>query len=171
MPTIAPTAFIAPTATVLLDVTIGARTSIWYGTVIRGDADRVVIGEDCNIQDLTMVHVDDGVPCTIGDRVSVGHRAIIHGCTLEDDALVGMGAVILNGAVVGQGAVVGAGALVPEGYRVPPGTLVVGTPCRVVREVDAELAARREATWRHYVRMQERHRALEDGGIVENRIG
>ncbi len=158
MPTIAPTAFIAPTATVLFDVTVGAHTSIWYGTVIRGDADRVVIGDDCNIQDLTMVHVDDGVPCTIGNRVSIGHRAIIHGCTLEDDALIGMGAIVLNHAVVGAGAIVAAGALVPEGYHVPPGCLVVGMPCRVVREVDAELAARRDATWRHYRAMQERHR-------------
>jgi carbonic anhydrase/acetyltransferase-like protein (isoleucine patch superfamily) len=158
MPTIAASAFIAPTATVLFDVTVGERSSVWYGTVIRGDADRVTIGSDCNIQDLTMVHVDEGVPCTIGDRVSIGHRAIIHGCTLEDDALIGMGAIVLNGAVVGRGAVVAAGALVPEGYRVPPATLVVGMPCRVVRQLDSALEARREATWRHYVRMQARHR-------------
>jgi carbonic anhydrase/acetyltransferase-like protein (isoleucine patch superfamily) len=158
MPQISDTAFIAPTATVIFDVTIGERSSIWYGTVIRGDADRVTIGDDTNIQDLSVVHVDEGVPCVIGDRVSVGHGAIIHGCTLEDDSLVGMGAIVLNHSVVGHGAVVGAGALVPEGFVVPANTLVVGTPCRVVRELDSELADRRVATWQHYVAMQARHR-------------
>lgn len=153
-----PTAWIAPTAVVCFDVTIGARSSIWYHTVIRGDADRIVVGDDCNIQDLTMVHADEGVPCLIGSRVSVGHRAIIHGCTLEDDVLVGMGAIILNGAVVGRGAVIGAGALVREGQIIEPDSLVVGSPSRRIRAVDEALAARREATWRHYVRQQERHR-------------
>ena len=157
MTKISDSAWIAPTATVLGDVTIGARSSIWYGTVIRGDADIVTIGEDCNIQDLSMVHVDTGVPCTIGNRVSIGHRAIIHGCTLGDGVLVGMGAVILNGAIVGEGAVVAAGALVPEGVEVAPGKLVVGMPARVVRAVDDELAARREATWQHYVAQSRRH--------------
>src|SRR5690606_7606509 len=109
--------------------------SVWYQCVIRGDADRVTIGEDSNIQDLSMVHVDEGVPCAIGSRVSIGHRAVIHGCTLEDDALIGMGAIILNGAVIGAGSVVGAGALVREGQAVPPGVLVVGSPARVVRPV------------------------------------
>lgn len=158
MPQIAETAFIAPTATVIFDVTVGERSSIWYGTVIRGDADQVRIGADTNIQDLSVVHVDDGVPCMIGDRVSVGHGAIIHGCTLEDDSLIGMGAIVLNHAVVGRGAVVGAGAVVPEGFVVPPNMLAVGVPCRLVREVDAELADRRTATWQHYVAMQVRHR-------------
>lgn len=158
MPTIDPTAWIAPNATVIFDVTIGARSSIWYQTVIRGDADRVVIGADCNVQDLSMVHVDEGVPCRIGDRVSIGHGAIIHGCTLEDDTLIGMGAIILNGAVVQQGAVVGAGALVGEGQVIEAGTLVVGTPARLVRRVDEELARRQTATWQHYVHQQERHR-------------
>ncbi|HET9064677.1 MAG TPA: gamma carbonic anhydrase family protein [Gemmatimonadales bacterium] len=158
MPTIDPSAWIAPNATVLFDVTIGARSSIWYQTVMRGDADRIVIGSDCNVQDLTMVHVDEGVPCLIGSRVSIGHRAIIHGCTLEDDTLIGMGAILLNGAVVKRGAVVGAGALVREGQVIEADTLVVGSPARMVRRVDAELARRREATWEHYVRQMERHR-------------
>ena len=158
MPLIHPTAWIAPTATVLFDVSVGARSSVWYQCVIRGDADRVTIGEDTNIQDLSMVHVDEGVPCAIGSRVSIGHRAVIHGCTLEDDALIGMGAIILNGAVIGAGSVVGAGALVREGQVVPPGVLVVGSPARVVRPVDPDLAARRAATWAHYVRQSARHR-------------
>ena len=157
MPTISPSAWIAPNATILFDVTIGERSSVWYGVVMRGDADRIVIGSECNIQDLTMVHVDTGVPCMLGNRVSVGHSAIVHGCTVGEGALIGMGAIVLNGAVIGAGAVVGAGALVPEGMIVEPDTLVVGSPARVVRRVDEALAARREATWRHYLRQAERH--------------
>jgi carbonic anhydrase/acetyltransferase-like protein (isoleucine patch superfamily) len=157
MPIIAPSAWIAPNATILFDVTIGERSSVWYGVVMRGDADRIVIGDECNIQDLTMVHVDTGVPCILGHRVSVGHTAIVHGCTVGDGALIGMGAIVLNGAVIGEGAVVGAGSLVPEGMVVAPDTLVVGSPARVVRRVDAELAARREATWRHYLKQAGRH--------------
>ncbi len=160
MPTIHPEAWVAPNATVLADVTIGRRSSIWYQCVARGDADRIVIGEDCNIQDLSMVHVDEGVPCLIGSRVSAGHRVILHGCTIGDGALIGMGAIVLNGAVIGAGAVVGAGALVREGQVIEPDTLVVGTPARLVRRLDPELAARREATWQHYVRQMARHRAM-----------
>jgi carbonic anhydrase/acetyltransferase-like protein (isoleucine patch superfamily) len=157
-PVIAPSAFIAPNATVLFDVTIGERTSIWYNVVIRGDADRIVIGNECNIQDLAMIHADAGVPCLIGNRVSVGHRAIVHGCTVGEGALIGMGAIILNGAVIGAGAVIAAGALVTEGMVVEPDTLVVGSPARVKRRVDGELAARRDATWRHYLEQADRHR-------------
>jgi carbonic anhydrase/acetyltransferase-like protein (isoleucine patch superfamily) len=150
-PVIAQSAWIAPTATVIGDVQIGANASVWYGAVIRGDADRIVIGARSNIQDLSVVHVDVGMPCIIGDEVTVGHRAIIHACTLADGAMIGMGAIVLNGAVVCNGAVVGAGALVPEGFIVPAGTLVVGSPCRVVRPVDDALSSRVQATWRHYV--------------------
>jgi carbonic anhydrase/acetyltransferase-like protein (isoleucine patch superfamily) len=157
MPVISPSAWIAPNATILFDVTIGDLTSVWYNVVMRGDADRIVIGSECNIQDLTMVHVDTGVPCILGNRVSVGHSAIVHGCTVGDGALIGMGAIVLNRAVIGAGAVVGAGALVPEGMIVEPDTLVVGSPARVVRKVDAELAARREATWQHYLMQAARH--------------
>lgn len=157
MPIIHPTAWVAPNATILFDVTIGERSSVWYQVVMRGDADRIVIGAECNIQDLTMVHVDTGVPCLIGNRVSIGHSAIVHGCTVGEGALIGMGAIVLNGAVIGAGAVVGAGALVPERMVVEPDTLVVGSPARVVRRVDAALAERREATWRHYLRQAERH--------------
>ncbi|HVX89342.1 MAG TPA: gamma carbonic anhydrase family protein [Gemmatimonadales bacterium] len=150
--------WIAPNATVLGDVVIGDRASIWYGCVIRGDTDRIRIGADTNIQDLTMVHVDEGVPCTIGARVGVGHRAIIHGCTIEDECLIGMGAVILNRAVIGTGSVVGAGAVVPEGMVVPPGSLVLGVPGRVVKPVDEALRKRIEGTWRHYVEQSRLHR-------------
>ena len=150
--------WIAPNATVLGDVTLGDEASIWYGCVIRGDTDRIRIGARTNIQDLTMVHVDEGVPCTIGARVGVGHRAIIHGCTIEDECLIGMGAVILNRAVIGTGSVVAAGAVVPEGMVVPPGSLVMGVPGRVVRQVDEGLRARIESTWKHYVEQARLHR-------------
>lgn len=158
MPHIDPSAFIAPGATVVFDVTVGPRSSLWYGVVARGDTDRIVVGADTNIQDLSVLHCDEGVPCLLGDRVSVGHRAVVHGATVGDGALIGMGAIVLNGAMVGPGAVVGAGALVPEGMMIEADTLVVGSPARVVRRVDAALAARRDATWRHYVDLAGRHR-------------
>ncbi len=151
--------WIAPNATVLGDVTLGEGASIWYGCVVRGDTAKIVIGAQTNIQDLTMVHVDEGVPCTIGARVGVGHRAIIHGCTIEDECLIGMGSVILNRAVIGTGSVVAAGAVVPEGMVVPPGSLVMGVPGRVIRPVDAALRARITGTWQHYVEQAELHRA------------
>ena len=157
-PTIDPTAWVAPNATLLGDVTLGARASIWYGCVVRGDTDRITIGAETNIQDLTMVHVDEGVPCIVGNDVTVGHRAILHGCIIEDECLIGMGAVLLNRAVIGTGSVVAAGAVVPEGMVVPPGSLVMGVPGKVVRPVDAELKKRIESTWRHYVEQSRLHR-------------
>lgn len=156
-----PSAFIAPGAMVLGDVTLGRDASIWYNCVVRADMAPIVIGDETNIQDLTMVHVDEDVPCTIGRRVGVGHRAILHGCTIGDGALVGMGAVLLNGVRVGAGAVIGAGAVLPEDLEVPPGVLVLGVPGRVVRPVSEELAARARRTWEHYVAEARRHRAGE----------
>jgi carbonic anhydrase/acetyltransferase-like protein (isoleucine patch superfamily) len=132
-----PTAFIAPGAVVTGDVTLGARVSVWFGTVIRGDSDRVQVGDDTNLQDLTLVHQDEGYPARIGSRVTVGHRAILHGCTIEDDCLIGMGAVLLSGARIGAGSLVAAGALVKEGQEIPPGSLVVGAPARVLGPVKA----------------------------------
>ena len=157
-PAVAPSAFIAPGAVVLGDVTLGERSSIWYAAVLRGDMAPITIGEDTNIQDGTIVHVDEGVPCRIGRRVGVGHRVILHGCTVDDDCLIGMGSVLLNNARVGSGSVIAAGAVVPEGMEIPPGSLVMGVPGRVVRKVDAELTRRIEATWRHYVGQAEAHR-------------
>lgn len=144
---------------VLGDVSIGRDASIWYHTVIRGDFARITVGEESNIQDLSMLHADEGFPCTIGRRVGVGHRAILHGCTVEDECLIGMGAILLNGVTVGRGSVVGAGALLPEGLEVPPGSVVMGLPGRVTRSVDATLAQRIESTWRHYVAQARRHQA------------
>jgi len=145
------TAFVAPTATILGRVSIGARSSIWYGAVLRGDIDIITIGDETSIQDNAVVHVDAGVPARIGNRVTVGHGAIIHGATVEDDALIGIGAIVLNRARIGEGAVVGAGALVPEGMEVPPHTLALGVPARVVKEVSPELAARTRENAEHYV--------------------
>lgn len=153
-----PTAFIAPGAVVLGDVSLGRESSVWYNAVLRGDNAAITIGDQTNIQDLTVVHVDEGVPCTIGNRVGVGHRAILHGCTVEDGTLVGMGAILLNNVRVGSGSVIGAGAVLPEGMEVPPGSLVVGVPGRVVREVDEELSERAARNWAHYVQQAKRHR-------------
>lgn len=154
-----PTVFLARGAIVLGDVTIGRDASIWYHCVVRGDIERVTIGEETNIQDLSMLHADPGFPCLIGRRVSVGHRVILHGCVVEDEALIGMGAVLLNGVRVGSGSIVGAGAVLLEEMQVPPGSLVVGVPGRVIRQVDEGTKARIEMTWRHYVETARRHRA------------
>jgi carbonic anhydrase/acetyltransferase-like protein (isoleucine patch superfamily) len=154
-----PTAFIAPTAAVMGDVTLGPRASVWYGGVLRGDMAAIVVGEATNLQAGTIVHVDAGVPAVVGARVGVGHRAILHGCTVEDDCLVGMGSILLNHVRVGTGSVIAAGAVVPEGLEIPPGSLVMGVPARVVRAVDDELRARMRETWQHYVEEAARHRA------------
>ena len=158
-PRIDPTAFIAPTAVVLGDVTLGPRSSVWYTSVLRGDMAPITIGADSNIQDGSVVHVDEGVPCTVGARVGVGHRVILHGCTVEDDSLIGMGSVLLNNGTIGRGRVVAAGAVIPEGMTVPPGSLVMGVPGRIVRPVDPGLAERIAGTWKHYVEQARAHRS------------
>ena len=157
-PAVHPTAWVAPTADVIGDVTLGPGSSIWYQCVLRGDIAPIRIGEDTNVQDLTMVHVDIDRPCHVGDRVGIGHRAIVHGCDIEDDCLIGMGAIVLSNAVIGLGSVVAAGAVVPEGMRVPPNSLVVGVPGRVVRTVDEELRRRARQTVEHYRELKEGHR-------------
>jgi carbonic anhydrase/acetyltransferase-like protein (isoleucine patch superfamily) len=141
------------------DVTLGAESSVWYGAVIRGDLAPVVIGAQTNLQDGTIVHVDEGVPCRIGSRVGVGHRVILHGCTVDDDCLIGMGAVLLNHVKVGSWSVVAAGAVLPEGMEVPPRSLVMGVPARIVRSVDERLAQRITETWSHYVKQASAHHA------------
>jgi carbonic anhydrase/acetyltransferase-like protein (isoleucine patch superfamily) len=140
------------------DVTMGAESSVWYGAVLRADMAPIVIGSQTNLQDGTIVHVDEGVPCRIGSRVGVGHRVILHGCTVEDDCLIGMGSVLLNEVQIGAGSVVAAGAVLPEGMQAPPGSLVMGVPARVVRAVDERLARRIAETWSHYVGQARAHR-------------
>ncbi len=124
--------FVAETAQLIGEVTVGDASSIWFGSVLRGDINRVVIGHHTNIQDLTVCHVADEHACVVGNYVTVGHRAILHGCTVRDEVLVGMGAVLMNGVVVGEQSIIGAAALLTEGLQVPPGSLVYGSPARVI---------------------------------------
>jgi carbonic anhydrase/acetyltransferase-like protein (isoleucine patch superfamily) len=153
------TAFIHPHAHVLGDVTLGARVSVWPTAVIRGDTDAITIGDDSNVQDGTVIHVDHGVPTTIGKRVAIGHRAIVHGSTVDDDCLIGMGAILLNGVHVGTGSIVGAGAMCPEGMQIPPNSLVLGLPARRVRDTTADERDRIRRTVAAYLELQEEHRA------------
>lgn len=155
------TAFIHPLAFVCGQVSLGARASVWPMAVIRGDSAAITIGDESNVQDGAVLHVDPGVPCTIGPRVAIGHRAIVHGATVDADSLVGMGAVLLNRVHVGAGSIVAAGALCTEGMDVPPGSLVVGIPGRVVRPVSDAERARIRKTVDSYLDLQRRHRAGE----------
>jgi len=128
-------AFKAVNAIVTGDVTLGEDCGIWFGCVVRGDDAPLTIGRRTNVQDLTMIHADPGVPNTIGEEVTIGHRCVLHGARVKDRALIGMGAVLLGGSVVGEESIVGAGAVVREGFEVPPGVLVAGVPARVVRDL------------------------------------
>ena len=154
-------AFVHPLAFVCGDVSLGAAASVWPFAVVRGDTERIVVGAASNVQDGAVLHADPGVPCVLGARVSVGHRAVVHGATVEDEALVGIGAVVLNGAVIGSGSLVAAGAVVREGMHVAPHTLVAGVPARVVRATTEAERARIRRTAESYVRLQLRHRAGE----------
>ncbi|MFD4941116.1 gamma carbonic anhydrase family protein [Streptomyces sp. NPDC058239] len=131
-------AFTAPTSVVIGEITMAAGSSVWYHAVLRADCGPIVIGADSNIQDNCSVHVDPGFPVTVGERVSVGHNAVLHGCTIEDDVLVGMGSTVLNGARIGAGSLIAAQALVPQGMQVPPGSLVAGVPAKVKRQLTEE---------------------------------
>ncbi|MDX3532157.1 gamma carbonic anhydrase family protein [Streptomyces sp. ID05-39B] len=131
-------AFVAPTASVIGDVTLAAGASVWYGAVLRGDVERISVGAQSNIQDNCTLHADPGFPVTVGERVSVGHNAVVHGASVGDDCLIGMGATVLNGAVIGAGSLVAAQALVPQGMEVPPGSLVAGVPAKIRRELTEE---------------------------------
>jgi carbonic anhydrase/acetyltransferase-like protein (isoleucine patch superfamily) len=152
------TAWVAPDAVLAGDVTVGAEASIWYATVVRGDGDAIRIGPRSNIQDGCVLHTDPGLVLEVGAGVSVGHRAVLHGCVIEDDVLVGMGSIVMNGARIGAGSLVAAGALVTEGTQVPPRSLVVGAPAKVRRQLsDGELEmVRYNAT--HYIGLAATHR-------------
>jgi len=150
--------FIAENATLLGDVTIGDRSGVWFGAVLRGDRDRIVIGAGSNVQDNATVHGSTGFPTLIGDRVSIGHGAIIHGCTISDEVLVGMGAIVMNGAVVGEGSIIGAGAVVTEGKVIPPGSVVLGVPGKVVKQVDEAQREHIRENAKVYVEMAGRYR-------------
>ena len=158
MPSIHPTAFVHPLAFVAGDVTLGPRVSVWPFVSIRGDSDVVTIGDDTNVQDGCVIHVDHGVPCHIGKRVGIGHRAIVHGAVIEDDVLIAMGAVLLNNTRVGSGSIIGAGAVVREGFVVPPNSLVLGVPGRIVRETTMQERDRISKTVDSYLDLQNRYR-------------
>jgi gamma-carbonic anhydrase len=129
--------YIAKGAVVLGDVTLGEGSSVWYNAVLRGDINRIAVGRYSNVQDNSILHLSDDLPCLVGDYVSIGHAAVVHACTVGDEVLVGMGATILDGAVIGAQTIIGAGALVTPGKQIPPGSLVVGNPGRVTRALDA----------------------------------
>jgi carbonic anhydrase/acetyltransferase-like protein (isoleucine patch superfamily) len=150
-------------------VVLGARVSVWPTAVIRGDTAPIVIGPDSNVQDGTVVHVDHGVPCTIGARVAIGHRAIVHGATVHDDCLIGMGAILLNRVVVGSGSIVGAGAVCTEGMQIPPNSLVLGVPARVVRETTEAERERIARTVTAYIALQQEHREGRYGNAKAGR--
>lgn len=137
-PSVAEGVYIARGAVVLGDVTLGPFSSVWYNAVLRGDINRIVVGEGSNIQDNAVVHLADDSPCLIGKYVTVGHSAIVHACTVEDECLIGMGATILDGAVIGAQSIVGANALVTQGTIIPPGSMVLGSPAKVVRSLHAD---------------------------------
>jgi carbonic anhydrase/acetyltransferase-like protein (isoleucine patch superfamily) len=157
-PVIGKEVFIAPTAVVVGDVVIGDRASVWFGTVLRGDLAPIRVGKETNIQDNCTVHVDEGYPAVIGDRVSVGHNAVIHGCTVEDEVLVGIGARVLSGARIRTGAVVAANAVVREGQRVGPRELVAGAPATVKRTLSDEELARFLHPMKNYLRISRIYR-------------
>lgn len=158
VPRVAATAWVHPSATVIGDVTLGDDVSVWPGAVLRGDRDAIVVGAETNVQDGAVLHCDPGLPCRIGARVTVGHRAVVHGCTIEDGALIGIGAIVLNGAVVGAGSLVAAGAVVGEGQVIPPDSLVVGVPARVLKPLSEAQRARVRGGFETYVKLKELYR-------------
>ncbi|MGA2053401.1 MAG: gamma carbonic anhydrase family protein [Opitutales bacterium] len=162
-PSVHATAYVAPLATVVGDVRLGAWSSVWPSCVLRGDINYIEVGEGTNIQDGTVVHLADEYPAVIGRFVTVGHLAVVHACVVEDECLIGMHATILDGAVVGAQSLVGAGALVTKGMKIPPGSLVMGAPARVVRELRPEERAALRESAEKYMQVAEAHRMKVKG--------
>lgn len=142
--------YIAPTAILVGDVSVAEGGSVWHGAVLRGDFDAVSVGEDSNVQDNAVLHVDRGMPCAIGNHVTVGHAAVVHGSVIEDDCLIGMNATINSGSRIGRGTLIGAGAVLRENADIPPGSVVAGVPAKVLRKVDDVLSRRIELSWKIY---------------------
>jgi carbonic anhydrase/acetyltransferase-like protein (isoleucine patch superfamily) len=159
IPAVDPAAFVAPTAVVVGDVPRGPGGWVWYGGVLRADAESIVVGADSNIQDGSTLHSDPGFPLVLGERVTVGHRVVLHGARVDDDVLVGMGAVVMNGAHIGSGSIVAAGAVVTEGAEVPPGSLVAGVPAKVVKDLGDAAVERIRANAVSYTDRLDQHRA------------
>jgi len=151
--------WIAPSASVMGNVALKQNASIWWGAVLRGDNDPITIGENSNIQDGSVLHTDAGIPLTIGANVTVGHMVMLHGCTIGDGSLIGIGSIILNGAKIGKNCLIGAGALITEGKEIPDNSMVVGAPGKIIREVSEHQAMILQASALHYVENWKRYRA------------
>ena len=151
-------AWVAPNATVIGDVRLGANASIWWNATLRGDNDPIHIGDNTNIQDGSVLHTDEGIPMNIGANVTVGHLVMLHGCTVGDGSLIGIGSIVLNGAVIGKNSIVGANTLIPEGKTYPDRVLIVGSPGKVVRELSDEEVGRLSHAADHYVNNARRYR-------------
>jgi carbonic anhydrase/acetyltransferase-like protein (isoleucine patch superfamily) len=162
-PAVDTSAFVAPNATLIGNVTLAAGSSVFYGCVLRADTDSISIGAGSNVQDNVSMHTDAGLQLVVGAGVSIGHGAVVHGCVIEDDCLVGMGATILNRAVIGAGSLVAAGAVVLEDTVIPPGSLVAGVPAKVRRELSAEEREGVRLNATHYVGLAAAHRAIGEG--------
>jgi carbonic anhydrase/acetyltransferase-like protein (isoleucine patch superfamily) len=158
-PTVATSAYVAPSAELIGRVTIGENSCVLFGAVLRGDTEQITLGDGSNIQDGVVVHADPGFPATIGAGVSVGHNATLHGCTIADNILIGMGATVLNGASIGKGSLIAAGSVVLEGQVIPPRSLVAGIPASVKRELSDEEYQGVVANAEHYVALAEKYRA------------
>ncbi|KAF0824662.1 gamma carbonic anhydrase family protein [Cytobacillus firmus] len=143
--------YIAPGAQLIGNIELKEDTSVWFNAVLRGDNEKITIGKGSNIQDGAIVHVDPGYPVHVGEYVTIGHNVVLHGCTVEDEALIGMGATVLNGAIIGKGALVAAGALVPEGKIIEPGVLVAGVPAKIIRKLTPDNIERSKEGALHYV--------------------
>ena len=160
-PQLHPESWVAPNATLIGQVRLAARASVWYSATLRAEAEPIDIGAGTNVQDGVTIHVDPEYPVSVGAGVSIGHNAVLHGCTVEDGALIGMGAIVLNGAVIGAGSLIAAGAVIPQGVVIPPRSLVAGVPGRVRRELsDAEIAANR-ANAAVYEKLMDLHREAQ----------
>jgi carbonic anhydrase/acetyltransferase-like protein (isoleucine patch superfamily) len=160
-PRIDPSAWIADGARVIGQVQVGAATGIWYGAVLRGDNDMISIGERCSVQDNAVLHTDAGIPLVVGRQVTIGHQVMLHGCTVGDGTLIGIGSVVLNGASIGRHCLVGANALITEGKSFPDGALIIGSPARVARMLTPEQIERLIWSAEHYVEQMMRHRKAE----------
>jgi carbonic anhydrase/acetyltransferase-like protein (isoleucine patch superfamily) len=158
-PSLDPTAWVADSAQVMGKVSLGADTSVWYGTVIRGDTESITIGRGSNIQDGSVMHADIGMPIVVGENVTVGHKVMLHGCTIGDETLIGIGAIVLNGAKIGRNCLVGAGALVTEGKVFPDGSMIIGSPAKAVRALTPEQIESVRQSARHYVENARRFQA------------
>ena len=158
-PRVADSAWVADSAQVMGNVVLGEDSSVWFGTVIRGDTETITVGRGSNIQDASVLHADIGKPLTIGDNVTVGHQVMLHGCTIGDESLIGIGAIVLNGAKIGRHCLVGAGALVTEGKAFPDGSMIIGSPAKAVRQLTPEQIEGLKLSAQHYMDNARRFRA------------